>query len=193
MAWDQIEAFVRHLLSPMPGAQIPILSVAVALVASALIAIWRGWWHGLQGWLSAALTATVGAILIATLALRIGDRPPPGSSGEVILTPLLGLWRTAGPHATGDDLANFYGNIALFVPLGMLLAWLLNGRLAKRVAFAWLLGATLSVSIELTQSTMDRTADINDIILNSAGTALGACLGYGVLMAARAVKSDGPS
>ncbi len=50
----------------------------------------------------------------------------------------------------------------------------------KRVAFAWLLGTTLSASIELTQSTVDRVADINDIILNSAVTALGACLGYGV-------------
>jgi len=68
VVWDQIEAFVRDLIIPMPGAQIPILSVAVALVASALIAIWRG----LRGWLSAALAATVGAILIATLSLRIG-------------------------------------------------------------------------------------------------------------------------
>ncbi len=127
------------------------------------------------------------------MALRIGDRPPPGSSGEVILTPLKGLWYGAGPHSTNEDLANFYGNIALFVPLGMLLAWLLHGELAKRVAFAWLLGATLSASIELTQSTLDRTADINDVILNSVGTALGACLGYGVLIAARAVESDGPT
>lgn len=52
-----------------------------------------------------------------------------------------------------------------------------------------MIGATLSASIELTQSTMDMVVDINDMILNSSGAALGACLGWGVLVASRVVKA----
>jgi VanZ family protein len=181
VTWDRIVAFLRHLLSPMPTAQTTIALVAVVLLALALIARRRGWLHGLRGWLWTALALSVGGIIIATLAFRIGDRPPPGTGREVLLAPFKGLWHAAGPHATQVETANFYGNIALYMPLGVVLAWLLYARLAKRLALAWLVGAMLSASIELTQSTMDRVSDVNDVILNSAGAALGACLGGAVL------------
>jgi len=124
----------------------------------------------------------VGNIAIATLAFRIGDRKPAGTGGGVQLQPFEGLNHAAGPHGEGFERVNFYGNIALFVPLGMFLAWLLYGWLIGRVALAWLLGATLSASIELTQSTLDRVVEINDIILNSSGAAFGVCRGSPILV-----------
>lgn len=189
MTWDHIETFLRKLLSPMPGAQITILRILVVLLALGLVASWRGWLRGARGWLWTALALTVGGTLIATLAFRIGDRAPAGTDREVILQPFEGMRHAAGPHASRIESANFYGNIALFVPLGMILAWLLYGWLITRVAQAWLLGAVLSASIELTQSTMARVVDINDIILNSSGAALGAVLGSIALVFARAIRS----
>ena len=189
MTWDRIETLLRHLFSPMPGAQITILRVVVVILALGLLATWRGWLHGLRGWLWAALALTVGGIIIATLAFRMGDRAPVGAGRTIQLQPFEGLRHAAGPDAAGFESANFYGNIALFVPLGIILAWLLYGWLIGRVALAWLLGATLSASIELTQSTMDRVVDINDIILNSSGAALGACLGAAALIVTRLVKA----
>jgi glycopeptide antibiotics resistance protein len=193
VTWNRIVAFLRHLLSPMPTAQTTIVLVVVVLLALALIARRRGWLHGPRGWLWTALGLSVGGIIIATLAFRIGDRPPPGTGREVVLAPFKGLWHAAGPHATQVETANFYGNIALYMPLGVVLAWLLYARLAKRLALAWLVGAMLSASIELTQSTMDRVSDVNDVILNSGGAALGACLGGVVLIAMRRARRGVPA
>ena len=181
MTWHRVEALLRALFSVMPEAPYVIGAVTVAGVTLAVVATQRGWWHGRRGWLWAALCATVGAIIIATLAFRIGDLPPEGSTHEVVLSAFQGMLHAAGPHASLDEWANFYGNIALFVPLGVLLAWLLRGRLATRVLYAWTLGAALSTSIELTQSTMARVSDVNDMILNSAGALLGAAVGVVVL------------
>ncbi|NYI40435.1 VanZ family protein [Demequina lutea] len=193
MPWDRIVAFLRRLISPMPSAQFTITLVAAVLVTLALIAKRRGWLHGPRGWLWTGLGLSVGGIIIATLAFRIGDQPPAGTGREVILAPFKGLWHAAGPHATPDASANFYGNIALYVPLGVVTVWLLHSQLVKRVALAWLLAAALSTSIELTQSTMNRVADINDVILNSSGAALGACLGGAVLIAMRRTKGGAPA
>jgi len=189
VTWQGIEQFLRDLISPMPGAQVTILRVVVVILTLGIIATWRGWLRGLRGWLWTGLAFTVGSVLIATLAFRLGDRAPAGTGGGVQLEPFEGLKHAAGRYAEGFERANFYGNIALFVPLGMFLAWLLYGWLIGRVAIAWVLGATLSASIELTQSTLDRTVDINDIILNSTGAALGACLGCGLLVVGRVWKA----
>jgi glycopeptide antibiotics resistance protein len=191
MTWDHLVTILRRLFSPTPSAQITILRVVVVLLALALIATWRGWLKGLRGWLWTLLGLTVGGIIIATLAFRLGDRVPPGTGRSVNVQAFVGLRHAAGPHASRFESANFYGNVALYVPLGMILAWLLYGWLIGRVALAWVIGATLSTAVELTQSTMDRVVDINDIILNSSGAALGACLGCGVLVVSRAIKANG--
>jgi len=188
VTWQGIEQFLRDLITPMPGAQITILRILVVILTLGIIAMWRGWLKGLRGWLWAGLAFTVGGTLIATLAFRLGDLAPAGSGSEVQLDAFEGMKHAAGPNAEGFERANFYGNIALFIPLGMLLAWLLYGWLIGRVMIAWILGATLSASIELTQSTLDRTVDINDVILNSSGAALGACLGCGLLVVSRVWK-----
>jgi len=48
MTCNRIEAFLRHLLGPMSGAQITLLRVAVVLSTLALIATLRGWLRNLR-------------------------------------------------------------------------------------------------------------------------------------------------
>ena len=85
--------------------------------------------------------------------------------------------RNAHPHLTAFCLRNTLGNIALFLPLGILLPLISNRfRSLRRV----LLGALcLSLSIEALQFVLrffgnPRAVDIDDVILNT----LGACLGF---------------
>jgi glycopeptide antibiotics resistance protein len=67
---------------------------------------------------------------------------------------------------------NFFGNIGFFMPLGFFLPLL-----SKKISSAWkviLLGGCLSLSIEVCQLFIPaRGSDIDDIILNTTGTALG--------------------
>ena len=83
----------------------------------------------------------------------------------------------AHPHITRFCLKNLLGNIALFLPLGILLP-LVSDRSGslKRVL---LFGFCLSLSIETIQFVLrfvgnDRAVDIDDVLLNT----LGACLGF---------------
>lgn len=191
MDWQRIEDLLREWFTPMPRVgTVVVLVVALALMFFAFAA-WRGWLQGRRGLLWTALVAVVSAILILALGFRIGDAPPPGTTREVVLEPLEGFKSAATLDGTRAESANFYGNILLFIPLGFVLAFLLYGWLIGRVATAAILGAALSGGIELSQTTMARVADINDIILNGSGAALGAVLGCGVLVLSRIWKAVG--
>lgn len=82
------------------------------------------------------------------------------------------------PHITTFCLRNTLGNVALFVPLGILLPLASNRlRTLKRVLVVALV---LSLTIEATQFVLrfvgnPRAVDIDDVILNT----LGGCLGFG--------------
>jgi glycopeptide antibiotics resistance protein len=82
------------------------------------------------------------------------------------------------PYITTFCLRNTLGNVALFVPLGILLPLVSNRflRLKRVLLFALL----LSLSVEATQFVLrfvgnPRAVDIDDVILNT----LGGCLGFG--------------
>ena len=83
------------------------------------------------------------------------------------------------PHITTFCLRNTFGNLALFVPLGILLPLVGNRFLSlKRVL---LFALMLSVSVEAIQFLLrffgnPRAVDIDDVILN----ALGACVGFAI-------------
>jgi glycopeptide antibiotics resistance protein len=79
---------------------------------------------------------------------------------------------------------NLLGNLALLLPLGLL------GPIAVPALDRWwrvaILALLVSTAIELTQLLVpDRSADIDDVIVN----VLGALLGYATLVAIRAVAS----
>ncbi|HKV98480.1 MAG TPA: VanZ family protein [Vicinamibacterales bacterium] len=80
-------------------------------------------------------------------------------------------------------------NVLLFLPFGVL--GVLAGRQAKftlrRIAWVTLLGAGLSVLVEVLQLfTVDRTTSMSDVATNTAGTLLGAIAAHAVAGAASA-------
>lgn len=90
---------------------------------------------------------------------------------------LVPIWNLMAGIADGDrrlaTLAGAAGNVLLFVPLGFLLPLVLP-RLDRRWRVLTV-GAGVSLLIELAQLPMPgvRRADVNDLLLNVAGTALG--------------------
>ncbi len=104
----------------------------------------------------------------------------------LLLSDLPSARRSARTYLTVDVL----GNIAVFIPLGMALAAATfparpDGRQARRFRVRWWLrivitGFLLSLSIELIQLVIpSRATDIDDVILNTLGTAIGAFLAWG--------------
>ena len=117
----------------------------------------------------------VGAVYLAALAL-IAWWPTHVDAGLGVvdwpvtreLAALLGI-----SASSAYSVIEVGANVALFVPLGALLAWWIPGWPWWRVA---LVGALISAVIEVVQAVtpLDRTASVIDVVANTAGTALGA-------------------
>jgi len=74
---------------------------------------------------------------------------------------------------------NFWGNIILFIPFGVLLILLSNR--CQKLSVTLFCGAGLSFLIEFLQLFSTRGADIDDIILNTLGTLCGYFIGKRIL------------
>jgi glycopeptide antibiotics resistance protein len=123
-------------------------------------------------WVLLAMTTV--AILVATLGFSVGD---PDAQAGINIHPFTEIRRGLKTGASDIVAANVWGNIAMFVPLGLLLMWLWTSPLIARVIMATVAGAGLSLIIELAQLTLHRVADIDDIILNTTGALVGALIG----------------
>ena len=115
------------------------------------------------------------------------------------------LWMTLRPNQTvAADLAlltaqaipahlliDLAGNVAVFIPLGAALSLALGGKLAtRRLLLAVGLGSFFSLLIELGQLLVpSRMTALDDWLLNTAGTAIGALVG---LILARSQVSFSP-
>ena len=64
---------------------------------------------------------------------------------------------------------NIIGNIGVFIPVGIIFAYLLDSDIKKTI----LHGSLISVFIEIVQIPLQRTTDIDDVILNTTGTVIG--------------------
>ena len=64
---------------------------------------------------------------------------------------------------------NILGNIGIFVPIGIFIAYLFK----RNAAGTALCGAYISLVIETVQLPLDRTTDVDDLILNTAGALTG--------------------
>jgi len=109
---------------------------------------------------------TLGAWLVALLFMTLR---PAGSSVRINIVPDLG----GADFSAFDTLAN----VAVFVPVGLILAaagWTALPAVA--------LGAGISLCIEIGQYLVDvgRAADVNDLITNTAGAALGWAIGWAI-------------
>ena len=102
------------------------------------------------------LLATLAGILLVTLTPTAHGPYEPNPGVRLIYAP--------------TDLGEKLLNVALFAPLGSALAFI-----GSRHAVLW--GAALSVLIEATQLAIPgRLTSLADVILNTAGTAIGAAL-----------------
>lgn len=150
-----------------------VCAVAWASIRLAQRAPWR------RAALEALVAGYVAALLYVVLLLPVAARPDGESSlwASVNLVPshtILGITRDH-PRMVGWQL---FGNVILFVPLGVFLPRLSTR--FRRLALTAAAGLCVSAGIELVQLGMraahvsPRTVDIDDVILN----VLGACLGY---------------
>ena len=108
------------------------------------------------------------------------------------------LWMTLRPNQTVADslsalttpaarrglsthlLIDLAGNVVVFVPLGAVLALAMGGKpVGRRLLLATLGGSLLSLSIELLQTALpSRVTALDDWLLNTTGTGLGALMGW---------------
>jgi hypothetical protein len=148
--------------------------VAALALAVVMVAVLGGMRRALRvtPWVLLAMSTV--AILVATLGFSVGD---PDKTAGINLQPFTEIRRGLRSGASDIVAANVWGNIAMFVPLGLLLMWLWTSPLIARVIMATVAGVGLSVIIELTQLTLRRVADIDDVILNGTGTLVGALVG----------------
>jgi glycopeptide antibiotics resistance protein len=82
------------------------------------------------------------------------------------------------------------GNVAVFVPIGLALSGALGRMLdRRRLCLTITLCMALSIGIELVQLTIpSRATDVDDVLFNTAGAALGALL---IVFAQRRFKHNG--
>jgi hypothetical protein len=114
-----------------------------------------------------ALAAAMGVILWLTLVLVFGDAGGTGLNLELFVEIRRAL------RSGGSGHLNLVGNVLMFVPVGALVAWLSR---RARVLTAASVGLLFSLAIELTQLSLGRVGDIDDVILNTAGALLGGLL-----------------
>ena len=143
------------------------LVAAAAVGTAALVAPQRG------GARALTLLLVAGAVALVTLL------PTGYAHASVNLDPGAGL---AAPWRSPVSAVNILGNLLLFVPVGVALPALLRG--LRRVHRLVPAAAGLSLLIELTQYAYvpGRAADVNDVLLNTAGALAG-------LVAYRAVRA----
>ena len=70
---------------------------------------------------------------------------------------------------------NVFGNILLFVPFGLFVSNILKNKTFIPILF---LGVLVSSAIEFAQMAIGRTADVDDIILNTTGALIGYVIYY---------------
>jgi glycopeptide antibiotics resistance protein len=161
---------MRIWFSPIPVAAAAVI-VLVALVALTVNDSPRA-----RTWARWLLALTVGSILALTLL---------GSATGTGVPNLIPGW-TISQQLTEPDhplgVFNVVGNVAVFVPLGWLLALVTRRR---RILVAAIAGFGLSAVIEVLQSFTGRISDVDDLILNGCGAVLGACVAL-LILAARA-------
>lgn len=99
------------------------------------------------------------------------------SSGNGInLTPFMTIDRFTNFRNFGMSMVNLVGNIVMFIPLGYLipLLWEKTRRFWKIL----LIGIFLSCFIECFQLFIDRTVDVDDVLLNTIGVILGYLIAF---------------
>ena len=152
---------------------VAILGVGVLTVLVVAAAGWKRS-RNLRPALWTGLVITLAMIGLVTLGSVVMG-PYMGAPG-VNLVPFQEIQRGLNYRGTAAEL-NLVGNIALFMPLGVAIACLAHGGFWARWALAIVSGLVLSAAIEVTQYSLGRVADIDDVILNTSGALAGGLVG----------------
>jgi glycopeptide antibiotics resistance protein len=176
-------------------------SIGLALIAAApmvligtVVIAWR---RRTRSWTDAAvpvvrvLAIPTVVLVILVFALRPGDIVP-GDTYAINLEPFRDLRRSVEfGQSVSIDIQNLVGNAAMFVPLGLAIAWVFPG---SRFLPVLLVAIALSVTIEVAQSTpsVGRSSDITDVIMNTTGAGIGFVVGRAVLRWKRARSMASP-
>ena len=133
--------------------------------------------------IAAALLVVYLVVLIDLTQFQFFEGNPPAN-----LIPFRSI--TKDMHVSSDGfLVNFLGNIVVFLPLGVMppLIW------PDRFLSVWrvvVIAMVFSVSIEVAQyASGHRTADVDDVILNTAGALIGYA-GFAVVRGRREIRRD---
>ncbi len=148
-----------------------------------------------------AAWVAAGVILLVLAAVALGHAGPPTVERKFVLVPLATHLRTvrclltacapAGPLLT-SLLIDGLGNMLVFAPLGAALAVALAG--CRPIRRAVLLGAAVSVAFEFIQIYIPgRVVATDDVLLNAAGTALGAAAAWAAVPALRTTTTRSDS
>ena len=118
----------------------------------------------------ALLATVVATLLVWTLLL---SNPDAADAKSLNLVPFREIARALRSEEASYTVVNLWGNVLVFVPLGALIALSIrrSARCAGTKAFAS--GVGLSVAIEAAQFGIGRSADVDDVILNAVGVAVG--------------------
>ena len=117
----------------------------------------------------------IGMLLRITVFRSSFGSYPLCSHGQIELVPFVGLIQIFH-NSVGMFLYLFVGNLVWFVPLGLLLPVLTK---ARKATILWGLG--LSLYIEVSQYVFGTgVSEVEDLILNTAGTAVGYLIYIGV-------------
>jgi len=146
-------------------------ATVIALVLAAITGVISG---RRAGWRRGAIIASRVLLVGAAAAVGLITLLSPYGGGVRMLNiaPLMGIWNQLHNvnHETGW--LNNAGNVLLLAPIGLF------GILAFRAPW-WrvvALAAAASAGIETVQYFIGRSADIDDLILNTVGAAMGAAL-----------------
>lgn len=155
---------------------VEITASATLIIATIVWLLWRIYlWRRNGGNLSREFGIAV-LFLVSLLMVRVTLFPLKiifyDWRSVISLVPFASITQLIRYTATITAVENIVGNILLFMPIGLLLPLLFN-RIRRFGAFIWR-AAVISVAIEATQLfSRARTVDIDDVILNTTGAALG--------------------
>ena len=152
----------------------------VIAVVWLFVTLWRarrgGWKRAITTSLPEAILggglAAIYALTVMPLATYlVGSAPNPLPPNLLPIVPMLTQYLGEQPDWI---LANLGMNIALYVPVGLGLAW----RFGLRVRTVVLIGLLVTVAAETSQAfAPGRTSDVNDVLLNTLGAFVGALAG----------------
>jgi glycopeptide antibiotics resistance protein len=157
-----------------PVFHLTVIAIVLAAGAAAAGALRGGRVAAKRAGTLTLLLGSIAAVLVVTIGPVVHTLGPgdPFFARSANLIPLRSLRAELGNPNPRLAAANIVGNVLLFAPSG-LLCYAAGVRSLRRVAFA---SAVFSMTIELTQYALGRSADIDDVLLNVCGALLGAAV-----------------